>query len=297
MTISLKKKNVFFTSNYKTGAELEIRLFSDLHLEFDDSFVIPNLKPDQVVILAGDIHVKWRGIPWIKTILEKGNHVVYVDGNHEYFGTTIDKVRKAYNALAAEYENFHYLNDSSVFINNVEFLGGVLWTDMNKENPHVYTALGAKRFDRYSDEGVWDYRKIYLKRPSAGINGGDVYNVLKTKDTVQFHKKTVSYLKSRAGKHPVQFVVTHHTPNELFLSHKRRSMKLKVHDYAYFTDLHYLANQFDYWAAGHTHKKVVEKVDNVWYLSNPRGYSDTKKPDEDLVDDFEPNFVFKIKTA
>jgi predicted phosphodiesterase len=289
-------KKAYYTLNYQTGEELDVRLFSDLHLEFDDSFTIPNLKPNQVVILAGDIHVKHRGIPWIKTILEKGNHVVYVDGNHEFYHTTIDKVKRLYHALDSEYENFHYLDDSSVFINDVEFLGGTLWTDMDNENPNVYIPLGEKRFDRYSTDGVWDYRHIYLKRPNQGKDGQDVYNVLKTKDTVNFHKKTIAFLKERAGKHPVQFVVTHHTPHEIFLDRKR-NRKSKVHDFAYYTDLHYLANQFSYWAAGHTHKKVFQQIDNVLYLSNPRGYHDTKDPDEDLVAEFDPNLIIKIKTT
>lgn len=293
MNLPFEKKE-YFTVDYQADQDLEVRPFSDLHLEFDDSFVIPNLKPNQVVILAGDIHIKNKAIPWIKAILEQGNHVVYVDGNHEFYRNVMYKVKRAFRALDEEYENFHYLDDSSVFINNVEFLGGTLWTDMNNSNPHVYLPLGEKRFDRYSDNGLWDYRLIYVERPNQGRNGQDVFNVLKTKDTVRFHKKTVQYLKQRAGKHPVQFVVTHHAPHRVFLNRKRN--KISLQDYGYYSELHYLAKQFSYWVSGHTHKNVLEEIDGVLYISNQRGYMDDKNPDEHLVHDFNPNLVVKVQT-
>lgn len=283
-----------YTPGFVAGDELEVRLFSDLHLEFDDTFKIKNLKPNQIVVLAGDIHVKTRGLPWIKAILELGNQVVFVAGNHEFFKTSMHKVIRAYENLALEYDNFHFLNDSSVIINDVEFLGGTLWTSMDNENEEVFIPLGEKRFDRYSKTGVWDYRYIYLKREEP--NGKNIFNVLKTKDTVSFHKKTVKYLKSRAGKHPVQFVVTHHAPHEIFLNDKR-DRNNEFAKFSYYSELHYLAKKFSYWASGHTHKKVDQVIDGVRYLSEPRGYMKTNKPGEDVVKDFNAQKIITIRSV
>lgn len=280
-----------YTLGFNVGDDTEVRLFSDLHLEFDDTFTIRNLKPNQIIILAGDIHVKTRGIPWIKEILKHGNHVVFVAGNHEFYKTQMYKVIRAYTKLENEFENFHFLNDSSVIINNIEFLGGTLWTNMDNENPEVYIPLGEKRFDRYSKKGMWDYRYIYVDRDEP--NNKKRYNVLKTKDTVRLHKKTVAYLKSRAGKHPTQFVVTHHTPHSVFLNSKR-DKENPLSRFSYYSELHDLAKKFSYWAAGHTHKKVDETIDGVRYLSEPRGYSKTKNPDDDYVQDFQENKIIKI---
>lgn len=287
--------NKFYTENYIKGEDLEVRLFSDLHLEFDDNFEIPNLKPSQVVVLAGDIHVKTRGIPFMKSILAKGNHVVYLDGNHEFYRTKIYKVKRAFKELEQEYENFHYLDDSSVFINDVEFLGGTLWTDMNKESPATYNQMSAKKRDRYSDDGMWDYRLIYVKRPKSSTQSKDIYNSLTTKDTVGFHKKTVQFLKSRANAEHVQFVATHHAPDEVFLDYERYGTE-GLTKYGYFSDLSWLSKHFDYWAAGHTHKIVNEVKNGTHFLSHPRGYHDTGDK-EDVVSDFDPNAVFIVKTT
>jgi DNA repair exonuclease SbcCD nuclease subunit len=287
--------NVFYTENYFKGMELEVRLFSDLHLEFDDSFTVPNLKPNQVLVFAGDVHVKGKAVEFFKPLLDAGHHVFYLDGNHDFYRSVVYKVKRTFKALEAEYENFHYLDDTSVFLNDVEFLGGTLWTDMNKEDPMVYTQMSAKKRDRYSDDGLWDYRLIYVKRPKNANQEHDVYNTLTTLDTVRFHKKTVQFLKSRANADHVQFVATHHTPDEVFMDYERHGTG-GLTKYAYFTDLSWLTKHFDYWAAGHTHKKVNEVKNGTHFLSHPRGYHGTDD-ENDKVSSFDPNWVLKVPTT
>lgn len=287
--------NLFYTDNYVKGMEIEVRPFSDLHLEFNDSFTVPNLKPHQVLVFAGDINLKGRAAPFFKKYLDLGHHVFYVDGNHDFYRTTMHKVKRVFNALEAEYENFHYLDDTSVFLNDVEFLGGTLWTDMNKENPHVYTEMSAKKRNRYDNDGLWDYRLIYVKRPKNATREKDVYNSLTTQDTVGFHKKTVRFLKSRTNAEHIQFVVTHHTPDEVFIDYERHGTG-GLTKYAYFSDLSWLSKHFDYWVAGHTHKKVNEVKNGTHFLSNPRGYHDTDEK-EDVVVGFDPDWVVKVPTV
>lgn len=58
---------------------MKIQVLSDLHLEFEDLSYKKN--DSDVVILAGDIHVKEHGVRWAKeTITDKP--VLYVPGNH-----------------------------------------------------------------------------------------------------------------------------------------------------------------------------------------------------------------------
>lgn len=69
---------------------MKIRILSDLHLEFQD-FKPPEV-PSDVVVLAGDIDIKSRGIAWAKS-------------------------------------NVHVLNDGILIFGGVRFLGATLWTD------------------------------------------------------------------------------------------------------------------------------------------------------------------------
>lgn len=60
---------------------MRIHLLSDLHNEFD--LFEPEVRDADVVILAGDINVKTRGVEWAKNTFTCP--VLYVPGNHEFY--------------------------------------------------------------------------------------------------------------------------------------------------------------------------------------------------------------------
>jgi predicted phosphodiesterase len=290
--------NHFFTKNYNINQNVDFRFFSDLHLEFDTNFTIPNLKKNQVIIFAGDINsqgrkktLNIRTLNLLMPLIENGNHIIWVNGNHDYYGNKIHKVDELFQALDDKYENFHFLNDSSVLINEIEFLGGTLWTDIDNQNPLIYREYGAvKSTGEYiSEEGIADYKKIFVKRENPHVH----YNTLKTLDTVTFHLKTLNFIKSRIGKHPKQVVVTHHTPSIDFIDTKRWKKNSITH-YNFYSELDELAENFDFWVAGHSHKKVNKKKKNVHYLSNPRGYVGTDDLN-DVVNEFEPELIITVE--
>ncbi len=74
---------------------MRIHLLSDLHNEFD--LFEPEVRDADVVILAGDINVKTRGVEWAKNTFTCP--VLYVPGNHEFYGghltRTLEKMRAA----------------------------------------------------------------------------------------------------------------------------------------------------------------------------------------------------------
>ena len=91
---------------------LRIRLYSDLHLEFAD-FEPPAVDCD-VVVLAGDIHVSARGLPWIQEHFDVP--VIYVLGNHEFYRSATPLLHH----LMAEWNRqqtrpLHLLEDASSF--------------------------------------------------------------------------------------------------------------------------------------------------------------------------------------
>lgn len=287
--------NIYFSENYKLDKKSIFRFFNDLHLEFDNNFSIPNLNRNEIIIFAGDVIAQGRNkkmnpktLEFLLPIIENGNHIVWVNGNHEYYGSKIYKVNQFFQELSDKYENFHFLNNSSVFINDIEFLGGTLWTDINKQNATTRFELESARYNSYPDKnGIQDYKKIAMKRTSPRVH----YNKLKTSDTIQFHLETVKYIKSRIGKHKKQVVVTHHAPSDIFVDLERYSNP--VTKFNFYSELEWLAKNFNFWICGHTHKKVNKKIGKTHFLSNPRGYLGTDDVD-DIVNNFDPYWSIEI---
>ncbi len=67
---------------------MRFHILSDLHVEFwggKKVIDIPRVDADAVV-LAGDIHNREKGIDWISQNFPHNRKVIYVPGNHEYYG-------------------------------------------------------------------------------------------------------------------------------------------------------------------------------------------------------------------
>ena len=77
-------------------------------------------KPDAVV-LAGDIDTGDRAVQWASKSFS-GTPVIYVAGNHESYGHSIDRVEEKIREACSKVSGFHFLNASEVLIDNVRFL-------------------------------------------------------------------------------------------------------------------------------------------------------------------------------
>ncbi len=68
---------------------MRIHILSDLHLEFAPFF--PSPVDADVVVLAGDTHTGRNGIKWALQAFPD-RPVIYVLGNHEFYGQKIPKL-------------------------------------------------------------------------------------------------------------------------------------------------------------------------------------------------------------
>ena len=126
---------------------MKIRLLSDLHTEFRLPFKTASFAEyhdEDVLVLAGDIASgSTNTISVIKSFLDQGfPQIVYVAGNHEYYGGDYAEFNAKMGNKCLEFDNVHFLNPGSVVIDNVLFTGGTLWTNF-AENPFSQSA--AKR--------------------------------------------------------------------------------------------------------------------------------------------------------
>jgi Icc-related predicted phosphoesterase len=225
---------------------LKIQYFSDLHLEFGN-FQPPATDAD-VIIAAGDIGVGLQGVEWLQRY---DRPVVYVAGNHEYYGGDVTYTREAIVAAAAD-SNIHFLENDSTVIDGVRFLGATLWTDYMDGDPK-YMARALEQMN--------DYQQIRID--SVPLSPERLYDInwesrfwLASELDETFDGDTV--------------VVTHHAPS-------MRSWHLEEQNYyraAYCNQMDEMLrrNTIALWVHGHVHATRDYDLHEVHVVCNPRGY-------------------------
>jgi predicted phosphodiesterase len=267
---------------------MKIAVCSDLHLEFGP-ISLENTDNAEVLILSGDICVakdlREKDSYIIKGENDKSNKihkffqeccarfpsVIYIAGNHEHyhgdFAKSIGSIRDRLGYLV----NLHVLDKESVFINNVLFIGGTLWTDMNKEDGITLYHMKTMMNDfRCVTNGA---RETYY-RNSAG-NSYVRTARFTPEDAVEDHKKMLGYIKIMVeGKHDQKIVVVgHHAPSKA--STHPRYVNETIMNGGYSSDLsEFILDhpQIKLWTHGHTHEDFDYLIGSTRIVCNPRGY-------------------------
>jgi len=91
---------------------MRLHVLSDLHLEFKP-FTPPAVAAD-AVILAGDVSTGRNGLKWALTSFSD-RPVIYVLGNHEFYGQKVQKLTKELQEMAKG-TNVHLLENQACTI-------------------------------------------------------------------------------------------------------------------------------------------------------------------------------------
>ena len=266
---------------------MKIALASDLHLEFG-TISLENDGAD-VLILSGDILVandlRERDVYDIKGAQDRSNrfhtffqeccerfpNVIYVLGNHEHYHGDFSKSLGDLRDRLGYLRNLHILEKSCVTINDVTFIGGTLWTDMNNGDAltlyHIKTMMN-------------DFRIV--KNSSREVNFKDEDGKFHTRparfcpeDAFEEHAKMKEYIRQIIeGKFNEKFVVVgHHAPSKT--STKPRYKDDTLMNGGYSSDLsEFILDhpQIKVWTHGHTHDKFDYMIGTTRIICNPRGY-------------------------
>jgi Icc-related predicted phosphoesterase len=278
---------------------MKISVCSDIHLEFGD-LDLRNKDNADVLILSGDIlvacdlgtsdtyemvspgkkHINY--LNFMEQVCKEFKHVVYVVGNHEHyhgdFNETIPKLKSTFGHLV----NLHILDKESVLINDVMFIGGTLWTDMNKEDPMTLAHIRGVMNDF---KIIDDVRKEVHYRDQDG-NSRTRAGRFSPIESVNEHKQMLSYIKSIVSENTTRkcVVVGHHAPSKLS-THPRYATEVIMNG-AYSSDLsEFILDhpQVKLWTHGHTHEVFDYNIGSTRIVCNPRGYINY----EDRADQFE----------
>lgn len=242
---------------------VKLLIYSDLHLENSAFLADPDaVRAADVVVLAGDIHPGVDGVIWARKSF-RDKPVVYVAGNHEFWGgewdRTLDEIR-----AAAQNQDVMFLEDSSVEVGGVRFLGCTLWSDFNYFGVDKQKAMRADAERNYPD-----YSMIH-----ADVD--QVRGCLTTELSIARHQTSLAWLSKELSKGDPRntVVVTHHFPN-------RNSCPVQYSNdamtaaYGSHIDTD-LMRQAGLWIHGHTHTSQNYRIGDskryVRVVCNPRGY-------------------------
>ena len=284
---------------------MRIKLVSDLHLEFSD-IMIPNDNNYDVLLLAGDImiatdlhdhpetsygmysDVNLEGLgrrqrtalrfrDFLKRCSFQFPHVIYIAGNHEFYNGKWTQSLTTLSNECAKFPNVYFLEAGCKKIDDVTFIGGTLWTDMNKGDPLTLHSVR---------DMMNDFRVI--KKDLEG------YTNLKPHDTVMRHKHMLGYIKTVVAERPDEkfVVVGHHSPSFQSVHEGYRGETLM--NGAYHSDLsEFILDrpQIKLWVHGHTHHPFDYMIGETRVVCNPRGYeSDGYSEDSG----WNPNILLEI---
>ena len=243
---------------------MKLLVLSDLHLENNSPFDIEHdaIRSADVIVLAGDIHGASDGIFWARQIFGD-KPIVYVAGNHEYFDCEFEAELVLMRETAKACD-IHFLENDSVTINSIRFLGCTLWTDFE------FYGLGKREYLMERAEVRWpDYMgRIQSRRSITGR--------LQPALTIKRHWQSRCWLQEQLplGDRCKTVVVTHHYPNKRSTSPKFTDDEMNVVFGSHMPDE--LVQQAGLWIHGHVHNSVDYRIgDDKRYtrvISNPRGY-------------------------
>ncbi len=225
---------------------MKIQFFSDIHLEFGE-LDAPATDAD-VIVAAGDIGIGLQGVEWLKQF---DKPVIYVAGNHEYYGGDIVHTRAAIAESTAS-SQIHFLENESVELSGVRFLGATLWTNYLDGDADVMET--AKR-------QMNDYQQI--RCASRPLTPDQLYDI--NWESRFWLARELD--KPHRGK---TIVVTHHAPS--MQSWPRSSTSDYRATYCNDLDDFFARYAIDDWIHGHLHVVADYERDDTRVVCNPRGY-------------------------
>lgn len=264
---------------------MKIAVCSDLHLEFED-IDLHNTEGAEVLILSGDIMIAdslhnhqpptvtspyepyqklghnaimaQRYRCFLERCSKEFPHVIYIAGNHEFYHGkwkgSLDDLRKECD----RFSNVYFLERDIKEIGDITFVGGTLWTDMNKNDPltlyHLTSMMNDFRVIRNDEHG---------------------YTKLRPAHAMYRHQQTISYFKNviddRKDKKIV--VVGHHSPSFQSAHEKYKDDTLMNGGYhSELSEFIMERPQIKLWTHGHTHDPFDYMIGDTRIVCNPRGY-------------------------
>lgn len=222
---------------------MRVLIVSDLHFEFhrDDGKSLTASLPDaDVLVCAGDLSSSKGLGNAVKTLCGRYKDVVFVAGNHEFYGGRIPVVRSHLTRLAQDNPGFHYLQNSIVELGGIPFVGTTLWFRHFDHIESMYHTM--------NDFSV-------IKDPVPRI--------------YEENEEALTFLAENMSAE--SFVVTHYLPSQRSVSPRYLTSPLNCFFVCDIEDL-IRERQPKYFVHGHTHDSAAYRIGETQVICNPFGY-------------------------
>lgn len=256
---------------------MRIQLASDLHLEHlqhhhpGERLLVPSAQAD-LLVLAGDIA---SGSDALRLFGNWPVPVLYVAGNHEFYGLHWEHIR-AQLRVQAQGSSVQFLDNDVADLSRhgawsaqhahdlarVRFLGCTLWTDYQLRCNRTRSQLMANAELRLAD-----HRFI---RTNTGPFTPEV--------ALDDHERSRAWLKAELAK-PFEgktVVISHHGPHPLSVHPRYAGDPLNA---CFVSDLSELVTDVDVWLHGHVHDSFDYSLGRCRVVANPRGYARSRRAD------------------
>jgi predicted phosphodiesterase len=235
---------------------MKLHILSDLHLSLG-ALAIPKNDAD-AVILAGDIARPREAVSWASGFAKP---VLYVPGNHEFYGGSIAGTVDVLKQLCAD-TNVRVLDNDEVIIDGVRFLGTTLWTDF------MLFGYGEKRAAAMKEalSFMRDFKRIRVSEVPEAI--------FTPADSAALFAIHAGWLESKLAEPHAgsTVVITHHAPSPKSIHPRFADSLLNA---CFVSDVERLidGSRARLWIHGHTHDSFDYVLNGTRVVCNPRGYA------------------------
>jgi predicted phosphodiesterase len=235
---------------------MKLHILSDLHLS-QAGLPLPQAEAD-LVILAGDIARPEQALEWAARI---DRPVLYVPGNHEFYGGSIPGTLNRLRQLSAG-TKVQVLDRDAVSLGGVRFLGATLWTDFML----LGDGPGRAQAEEAALRMMRDFQRIHLDEARTELFTPSHCAALFARDA-----QWLATQLAQPHDGPT-VVITHHAPARGSIHPRFAGSPLNA---CFVSDARHLLDgrRAQLWIHGHTHDSFDYAVNGTRVVCNPRGYA------------------------
>lgn len=236
-------------------------VMSDLHIDTAPYELPPTPADVDCIIIAGDVaDGHHRSARWLREhAVPRGLPVVFVAGNHDFYGHDIDDDQgELYRHAGVE---LLHAERPTIEIAGVRIVGITLWTD--------YAIAGdASAARAWARREMPDFLNIDIGQRRLSPRHLDHFHTL--------HRELIE-LDLAASFDGSTIVVTHHAPHPKSL---RNPLFVEDSDASFASDLSAVIERYEpaVWIHGHVHESHDYYVNATRVVCNPRGYLNVLSP-------------------